>query len=345
MQKLNSCVLGDRVSHVHAIESVEEIIGYYGDRDTGVLWVCDTNTRKYVPKGVACIELPCGELAKRWESIEAIITEALRNSLARDSRFIAVGGGVICDMTAFAASIYMRGCSVSLVPTTLLAMVDASLGGKTAIDLLGAKNLVGTFYPADDIFLFADALQTLPDAEFKNGLGEVLKHSLLASTTELKDFLQKNRISLLDRDRKTMENMIWNSLEVKRSYIERDPTEKLGIRDALNLGHTFAHALESIGNMSRWSHGEAVAWGVVKALETGLQLEITPRSFSDTYTALFSDYGFHTDLQITDTNAFIQALASDKKRRQSQIRFVLMEGQGLPITQPVPHDLIQTIIS
>lgn len=345
MQKLSSCVLGQKVSQVHAIESIDAIIEYYGDRDIGTLWVCDINTRRFVPDGVDCIVLPSGELAKKWKSIEAIVSEALRLSLARDGRFIAVGGGVICDMTAFAASIYMRGCAVSLVPTTLLAMVDASLGGKTAIDMLGSKNLVGTFYPADDIFLFADAMKTLPDAEYRNGLGEVLKHALLSESPNLLHFLQDKREQIMERDPKILEHMIWESLEVKRSIIERDPTEQLGIRDCLNLGHTFAHALESIGHMSRWSHGEAVAWGVVRALDAGLDIRVTPESLAKTYKALFDSYGFHTDLQVADTDAFLKALSSDKKRRNSQIRFILMEDQGKPRLQPLPLDLIRKVIS
>lgn len=344
MRKLYDCKLGQSISQVYTVDSLQDVLSCYTDTTVGMLWVCDTHTRHFIPEGVPVLELPSGELAKNWQSVETIVGMAMKLSLARDSRFIAVGGGVVCDVTAFAASIFMRGCSVSLVPTTLLAMVDASLGGKTAIDLLGAKNLVGTFHPADDIFISTDTLKTLSEAEFRNGLGEVLKHAVLADDDTLLRFLTDEKQSILERDAEKLDRMIMVSLDVKRSYIEKDPTEQKGIRDALNLGHTFAHALESIGKMSRWSHGEAVAWGVVKALQAGAAIGVTPKSFAKRYIDLFASYGFDIHLKVGETTAFLHALESDKKRRQSQIRFVLMEGQGKHRLQPLPGNVVLAMI-
>lgn len=345
MRTLWTCELGNKVSNVHVVESLEQVADRYADEEDRLLWVCDEHTRHLVPEGGSLLVLPSGEIAKNWSSVEAIVSKALELALARDARFIAVGGGVVCDLTAFAASIYMRGCAVSLVPTTLLAMVDASLGGKSAIDLLDVKNLVGTFFPAEDIFICPSTLSTLPDREFRNGLGEVLKHALLSEDDGLYRFLNDHMQRIMARETVLLERMIVDSLQVKRDYIERDPTETKGIREALNLGHTFAHALESVGKMSRWSHGEAVAWGVVKALQAGVRLGITEGMFADTYVALFDGYGFDSSLKVQDTATFIKALGKDKKRRGSVVRFVLMESQGKHVLRPVPSEIVIEAIS
>ncbi|HCG62974.1 MAG TPA: 3-dehydroquinate synthase [Sphaerochaeta sp.] len=345
MQNLFSCSLGQHVTQVVSVDSIDEVVRMHADIDRSVLWVCDTNTRQFLPANLQVVVLPCGEVSKNWTSIERIVSVAKERGLARDSKFLAVGGGVVCDMTAFAASIYMRGCSVSLVPTTLLAMVDASLGGKTAIDLLGAKNLVGTFYPAKEVYVCAQTLETLGDAEFRNGLGEVLKHAVLSPDDSLATFLTDNRMSILQRSTGVLEQMIMASLAVKRQYIERDPTEKQGIRDALNLGHTFAHALESVGNLSTWSHGEAVAWGVVRALQAGVAVGTTRTDFARRYSDLFTEYGFGIDWKVSDVPAFLAALESDKKKRGSNVRFVLMAGQGEHILRTLDAQLVTELVS
>jgi 3-dehydroquinate synthase len=341
MQKLFTCTLSERKTEVFTLEDPTEIARQYPQ----ALWVCDTHTQPFLPDQVHFVVLASGETAKTWASIELIIRKAREASLARDGRLIAFGGGVVCDLTAFAASIYMRGCHLTLVPTTLLAMVDASLGGKTAIDLLGAKNLVGTFYPAEHLMICTPLLHSLNDTEFFNGLGEVLKHALLAQDTTLYQFLTEHQMAVEQRDSDVLDTMIRLSLMVKQSYIERDPTEQRGIRDALNLGHTFAHALESVGNMVEFSHGQAVAWGVIRALEAGVAQSITPKPFAHLYRSLFDQYHFATDGKVADIPRFMQALASDKKRKGNEVRFILMEGQGKHVSVPLPKSLIHQVIS
>ena len=250
MEHLYDCALGQKTTAVLRAEDLEAVVGHFHSLKEKTLWVCDNFTRTLLPDTLdAIVVLPPGETAKGWDSVQKILLAAKQYGMARDGRFIAFGGGVICDITAFAASIYMRGCSVSLIPTTLLAMVDASLGGKTAIDLFGAKNLVGTFYPADEVLLCSRTLASLPEKEYKNGLGEVLKHALLSPDMSLLEFLEEHQTAILARESSMVDRMIEISLDVKRSYIERDPKEQRGIRDALNLGHTFGHALESVGNL------------------------------------------------------------------------------------------------
>ena len=339
MRQLFTCTLGSRTTVVTHIASTGEI-----PSSARNLWVCDEHTECHLPENVEALVLPPGEDAKRWEGIEMIISAAFKRDLGRDGHIIAVGGGVVCDMAAFAASIYMRGCAVSLVPTTVLAMVDASLGGKSAIDLFGAKNLVGTFHPAKEVFICVPTLATLDDRGFKNGLGEVLKHALLAQDESLLEFLECERDSILRRDREAVQRMVIDSLRVKQAYVEADPTESRGIRDALNLGHTFAHALESVGNLSRWSHGEAVAWGMVRALRAGVALGFTPSHLADRYEKLVASYGFDTSYQVEDTSRFLDALRHDKKKRDSHIRFVLMERQGSHILATLENSLVISLV-
>ena len=159
----------------------------------------------------------------------------------------------------------MRGARCILVPTTLLSAVDATLGGKTGIDYGGAKNTVGTFFPADKVLIVPQLLRTLPEKEYRSGLGEVLKHAILSSDDALMRFLIDSRDTVLARDEETVMEMIRLSLEVKISYITRDPEETKGIRSALNLGHTFGHALEKLHHFQDLSHGEAVGIGMVLA--------------------------------------------------------------------------------
>ena len=345
MNHLYDCELGPKVTSVFRAVSIEEIIKHTQSRAESTLWVCDTNTRPLLPESLApVVVVPAGESAKSWHHLETILSKAKDESLARDSRFIAFGGGVVCDMTGFAASVYMRGAKLTLIPTTLLAMVDASLGGKTAIDLFNAKNLVGTFYPADELLLCTRTLVTLPEKEYLNGLGEVLKHALLSPDSRLFDFLEGHGIEVFNREVAYIEPMVELSLAVKRWYIERDPKEQLGVRDALNLGHTFAHALETTGNLSTWSHGEAVAWGVVRAIRAGLLLNITDSVFAQRAEALFSAYGFDTSCRVIDPQAFLHALAHDKKKRKGQVRFVLMENQGKHLLAPLTTEMIEKLI-
>lgn len=345
MQALFTCTLGQKKTEVLHINTVGEAMDRIGTDSRPALWVCDSHTRALVPGRIAPVVLPPGEQAKNWKGIETIVSEANRRGMARDGRFVACGGGVVCDMTAFASSIYMRGCRLTLIPTSLLAMVDASLGGKTAIDHLGMKNLLGTFYPADEVFLCFKTLKSLPETEYRNGLGEVLKHAILAGTDDLASYLEAYAGDLLERDDPRISDVTVSSLRVKQSYIERDPTEQLGIRDALNLGHTFAHALESAGNLSQWSHGEAVAWGVVRALQAGVALGITSEAFAARYERLFETYRFTTSRKTESVGRFLEALESDKKKRDSVVRFVLMSGQGTHRLVPLDRQLVVSLIS
>lgn len=307
--------------------------------------VADENTSYLSPFPEKTIVLKSGEENKNWESVDKILSFALKNELARDSYFIALGGGVICDMTSLSASLYMRGAKLCLYPTTLLCMVDATLGGKTAIDYNGLKNLVGTFYPADDIIININTLSSLSDREFLSGMGEVVKHALLSDNDELYNILLDEKDKILSRNGDELEKIVKLSLYVKKSYIERDPREEKGIRSALNFGHTFGHALEGITSYSV-SHGEAVVWGMKKALTAGLLLGITNEEFYLYAINLISSYPFSANEKVkkNDYMAFLDATKKDKKKKGGKTRFVLLSELGKPVLETLTDEQVLALL-
>ena len=337
----------NKVTNVLYADGAKDLAAYLAEYGQNVIWVFDTNTSSlFSSLPHKKVVLSAGELYKTWESVDKILSTAMQYGAARDTLFIAFGGGVICDIVAFAASIYMRGARVVLVPTTLLAMVDASLGGKSGIDYMGVKNMVGTFFPAEEVLIFTDALKTLSDYEFRSGLGEVLKHAFLTQDDELYDFLFSNSKLILERDVPTLLKMIDLSLRVKKQYIEKDPEEKLGIRSFLNLGHTFAHALESSLRFSSFSHGHAVAWGLSRAAEVGLTLGITNQKLVDKINKLLIIYGYDPDYRIGrgEWINFSKAMLSDKKKFDGTVKFVLLKSQGNLVLQEVEPKIVQKAV-
>lgn len=325
------------------IKDLNEKLEEYG---SNCIYVFDSNTEALLGhKPENSIVIPPGEKEKRWESIDAILKKAISLGLARDSVFIAVGGGVICDMAAFAASIYMRGARAVLVPTTLLSMVDASVGGKTAIDYMGLKNFVGTFYPAEDILICLEALNTLNEKEYVSGLGEVVKHAFLSQDEELFKFMDSNSNAILNRDLNAMSKMVELSLYVKKYFIELDPEEKKGIRSFLNLGHTFGHALESISNYEV-SHGEGVAWGMARAFEVSYKKNSLSSEYFDKVMSLISKYPFDIGYKVPDCmlSEYLAASKKDKKKSSGTVKFVLMEGQGKPVLATLTDEEILSCI-
>ncbi len=289
--------------------------------------------------------LPPGEAAKSWSSVDRILKRALAVSLGRDSLITAVGGGVVTDIAAFAASIYMRGCRLLLIPTSLLAMVDAAIGGKTGIDFGGAKNLVGTFYPAHEVYICPELLQTLPDGEYRAGLAEVIKHAMLDPGEQdgLWDILVNRRNDILTRQDSVLNEMILKAVKVKVRIVTTDLQEE-GQRAFLNLGHTFAHAMESATDFCRVSHGEAVAWGILKALELGERLSITDKNWAAECRQMIVEYNFDDlthQVMMEDLKA---AMIHDKKKKDGQLQFILMEGPGKPVIQKVPEKDLDAVL-
>ncbi len=278
------------------------------------------------PPRNAPVVLPPGERSKTWRTAGRVLEEATRRGLGRDGRFMGVGGGVVCDLTALCASLYMRGCRLTLLPTTLLAMVDASLGGKTGVDLRGAKNAAGTFWPAEEIRVVPAVLAGLPEREYRSGLAEAIKTALLGDEDLLR-LLEGERGRVQARESALLAGIVERCLRVKGAVVEEDFREA-GRREILNLGHTFGHALETEGGFRRWTHGEAVAWGLKMALRLGERLGVTPPPYTRRVEALLAAYGFDLDPRPLSPAGVLRAMGSDKKRREGRLRFVLQAGVG-----------------
>ena len=319
---------GDLDFSIGGIRTEVRFVDRIAPLDGTSLAVFDATTRRLFGAAFPSertIALPVGERAKRWPSVEAILGRAADLGLGRDAAILGVGGGVVCDLAAFAASVYMRGCALALAPTTLLAMVDASLGGKTGIDFRGAKNLVGTFHPASLLLVCPSALATLSDREYRSGMAEVIKTAVIGDPVLL-DLLEARRASVLARDPDLLADVVRACLRVKGAICEADPRED-GRRMALNLGHTFGHALESWAGFRGWTHGEAVAWGMGRATALGAILGVTDPAFARRLTGLLSAYGYRLEAKV-GPRELDPALRLDKKRRGGRLRFVVPRAPG-----------------
>lgn len=269
----------------------------------------------------AVLVLPGGEKAKTMASVELILKTAFALGFARDSRFIALGGGALTDVSAFASSLFMRGNRLTLVPSTVLAMVDAAFGGKTGINYVNLKNMVGTFYPAPEVRVCPSFISTLSDREYKSGLAEVIKSAMLGDG-ELFELLEAKSDEVLRRDPQLCAEIIWRGLMVKGRVVSADLREQ-GIRAHLNLGHTFGHPLEALGGFGGWSHGEAVAWGIGRALELGVTMGVTEADYALRAEKLLRTYGFRLDSSGFDATDLLNAMQGDKKKQAGVLRFIL----------------------
>jgi 3-dehydroquinate synthase len=335
---------GDYASDVHFTSSIEPSLF---SADSGVVLVFDRNTARIPAEAgtpssdgtpsAAQVILPPGERSKSWSGARRILCRALVAGLGRDGLIVGIGGGMICDLAAFAASLFMRGCRLFLVPTSLLAMVDAAIGGKTAINYGGYKNMAGTFYPARRIFIAASVLKSLPQREFRSGLGEVIKTALLGDTALL-DMLSSRKERILAGDPDLMEETVRRCIVVKARIVEEDLRET-GERAFLNLGHTFAHALEAVTGYKLWSHGQAVAWGLVQAAALSEQLGLADSSYTTAVRDLIRMYGF--DLRTRwKPESVVKAMLVDKKKRQGKLRLVLQRGIGDTVVREVDPRLV-----
>ncbi len=304
--------------------------------------VADANTAAFLPEDRRFHEVPVGERAKSWSELERLLAGLLDADLTRDASIVGVGGGVVCDLTALAANLYLRGCRLVLVPTTLLAMVDASLGGKTGINFGGFKNIVGTFYPASEIRICPQTLTTLPEREYRSGLAEVIKTAMLGDA-DLFGTLEGEPDRVAARDAALLEGAVWSCLEIKGSIVEADLTET-GVRAHLNLGHTFAHALESVEGLGAWSHGEAVAWGLARAMELGSAAGITDAAYARRVRELLLRYGYRVGPLPEAAQQIRAAMQKDKKRRGNRLRFVLQKRLGETIVTEVDSALVDRVL-
>ena len=290
------------------------------------------------------IELSDGEHHKQWIAVSQVLDALVNARVDRRGIVIALGGGVVGDVAGFAASIFMRGIRYVQVPTTLLAQVDSSVGGKTGINHPGGKNLVGAFHQPSAVVSDTDTLQTLPPRELSAGLAEVLKHGLVADAGYF-ERMARSIESMRAHDAAALVDAISGSCEIKATIVARDEREA-GERAVLNLGHTFAHAIEAMTGYSRWLHGEAVGCGLVLAAELSFLLGTLAKSDLQAIEKAVARAGLPTRVEGLSALAAIEAMHGDKKTEAGQIRFIVLDRIGHATQRTVPQPLLlQTLIA
>jgi 3-dehydroquinate synthase len=283
------------------------------------------------------------ESAKNLRTVELLARELVKSGVDRRSVLVAVGGGVVGDVAGFVAATYLRGIALIHVPTTVVAQVDSSIGGKTGVNLPEGKNLVGAFYPARVVLSDPEVLRTLPEREFRGGLAEIIKHAVIADA-EMFAYLEKNMEKVERRDQLALDYLIPRNIEIKARVVSRDERES-GLREILNFGHTFAHALENVTHYKRYQHGEAVAWGMMAAALLGYEIGVTSADDASRIVSLVRRIGPLPPWPRVPARVLIAAMHSDKKARGSKLRFVLTPRIGKAGSYDhIPLDAVEGVL-
>ncbi len=295
---------------------------------------------------VQVVELADGEAHKDWQTLNLIFDALLTQACDRKTVLYALGGGVVGDMTGYAAASYMRGVPFVQVPTTLLAQVDSSVGGKTAINHPLGKNMIGAFYQPQRVICDLDTLKTLPERELSAGLAEVIKYGPIADM-ELLDWLEVNMDALRARDPAALAHAVRRSCEIKASVVGQDEREA-GLRAILNFGHTFGHAIEAGMGYGAWLHGEAVGCGMVMAATLSERLGLIDRAFVQRLKELIDRAGLPvTGPQLSakdNAGRYLELMRVDKKAEAGEIRFVVIEAPGRAGVRGAPDALVREVI-
>ena len=292
------------------------------------------------------LALPDGEQHKDWPTLNLIFDDLLAHGADRKTVLYALGGGVVGDMTGFAAACYMRGVPFVQVPTTLLAQVDSSVGGKTAINHPLGKNMVGAFYQPQAVVCDLDVLETLPARELSAGLAEVIKYGPIADMAFF-DWIEAHVDALRACDPAALAHAVERSCQIKAEVVGQDEREA-GLRAILNFGHTFGHAIEAGLGYGAWLHGEGVASGMVMAAELSRELGLVDAAFVQRLSALIARAGLPTRGAVLDAadNAgrYLQLMRVDKKAEAGEIRFVVIDGPGRAVVRAAPDALVRRVI-
>ena len=278
--------------------------------------------------------LPDGEQHKTLDAFASIIDTLIEGGFHRDACLVALGGGVVGDVGGFAAACYQRGISYVQIPTTLLAQVDSSVGGKTAVNHPRAKNMIGAFYQPAAVIADTDTLASLPPREFAAGLAEVIKYGLILDA-EFFGWLEANIDAALGLDPEALRHIVRRSCELKAAIVAEDEREH-GRRALLNLGHTFGHALESLGNYDRWLHGEAVAIGMMLAVRTSIALGTLEASAAERLERLLMRAQLPTRATDVDSTDVLELMQLDKKASATGLSLVLLDAIGKGVVVPAP---------
>jgi len=292
-------------------------------------------TSKLKAKEIHIITLPDGEEYKNFESINFGLDRLFDAKFDRNSVLIAFGGGVIGDMTGFMASIFLRGIKFIQIPTTLLSMVDSSVGGKTGINNRYGKNLIGAFYQPEVVHIDTKFLDTLPKREFSAGMAEVIKMAVMFDKKFFED-IKNNKLSI--------EEIIKRSVELKAEVVNQDEKEK-GIRSVLNYGHTFGHVVENLTNYSTYLHGEAVAIGMVMANKLAVKLGYLNKDEENEIKTVLKLHNLPTTFKIKDVEDFYEHFFADKKTLNNSIKFIIPNKIGnYKIVKDIEKDIILEVL-
>ncbi len=320
---LSKSVLKGRMITLISDSNVYKI---YGDDVKADLENCGYEVYTYI--------FPAGESSKTTSTVVDMVEFMAEKGLTREDGVVALGGGVVGDMAGFAAAVYLRGIKFVQVPTTLLAQVDSSVGGKTAVDLPQGKNLCGAFHQPSLVVIDPNVLDTLSEHYFADGMGEVIKYGCIKSENLFKRLEKENAKDFID-------DMIFECVDIKRAVVENDEKEH-GERALLNFGHTCGHAIEKLWNFETVSHGEAVGIGMVMISQVGENMGITAKGTTERIASLLEKYGLKTVDTHTDAE-IVSAMNADKKRTGTGIKFVMLNSIGDSFINPVKTEDIAGI--
>jgi 3-dehydroquinate synthase len=319
------------------------------------LIVTDTNTVAIgqaiasflAPVGLSTVQtaVPAGEDSKSLTQLSRLYDVLHGMKADRGTPVVAVGGGVVGDLAGFAAATYNRGLPLVMVPTSLLAMVDSSVGGKTGINHPGGKNLIGAFHQPVGVWIDLAHLNSLPDREFHSGLAEVVKYGVIGDAAFF-SYLEAHAEAILERDPAAMQHIIARSCRLKADVVEKDEREELGLRAALNYGHTFAHAFETVSGYEGWLHGEAVAAGMVCASRLAERLGLVSRDVTRRQIDLLQRFALpispRPEWPLED---LLNVMHRDKKAVRGKLRFVLPTRLGeVQLVSDVPESLVRAVL-
>ena len=294
-------------------------------------------------KQVSTVVLPDGEAFKQWETLNRIFDALLSAQADRKTTLIALGGGVIGDMTGFAAACYMRGVPFIQVPTTLLSQVDSSVGGKTGINHPLGKNMIGAFFQPQAVIADIGALRTLPERELAAGIAEIIKTAAIADAAFF-EWLEANVEALNRRDPAALAHAVKRSCEVKASVVAADERES-GLRAILNFGHTFGHAIEAGLGYGEWLHGEAVGCGMVMAADLSVRLGYLDDAVRNRLVAVIAAARLPTHAPALGDTRYIELMKVDKKAEAGAIKFVLLKQLGDTLVTDVPEDALRATLA
>lgn len=300
---------------------------------THALIVCDEHVERTFGKVVreslnlngkrtSMLIVPSGEENKSIANLSRLWSQMLDEKADRKSVVVAIGGGVVGDLAGFAAATYTRGLRFVQVPTTLLAMVDSSVGGKTGINLPSAKNMVGAFWQPHAVWIDSSTLESLPEREFRSGLAEVVKYGVILDDSFF-EYLEKNADQILARSPQHMESIVSRSCELKAQVVSQDERETTGLRAILNYGHTFGHAIEAKTSYGRFLHGEAISIGMTMAGQLAMRLDLWTNACQRRQTALLRKFQLPVEFSEIPAAKLIEAMQLDKKTEHGKLHFIL----------------------